>query len=101
MLDEHSLLGAISGASERQLDALTAVRAAVQVTGPDRTAQSIEPFLNEFFRWLRNSSYDDTDRALRRYLLLTITADTRATPEREEALRLVKLAESLRADVGT
>ncbi len=97
MLDPRSF-APIPGARDRQLDALTAVRAAIQVTGPGRTARSIKPFFDEFFRWMRHS-YSDTDRALRAQVLLAITADAEGTPE-HEANKLVTLAQELRSHIG-
>lgn len=80
------------------MDRLMAVRAACQLTGPSRDARAVKAFADQFIRWFRDSS-DETDRALRYQVLLTVTADLEGTSEREAA-RVVKLADDLRSYIG-
>lgn len=88
----------LPGASELQVDRFTAIRAACQVTGPSRDVRQVKTFADQFVRWL-GGGYDDTDRAIRRHVLLTVTADLEGTSEREAA-RIVKLADDLYNYVG-
>lgn len=53
-----------------------------------------ESFADRFMDWLK-AARDDTDREVRRQILLAVTADTLASSERDESKRLMKLAEDL------
>ncbi len=88
--------GAIPGASQRQLNQVAAIRAACQATGPERDFDSVEIFADQFIRWLKDSN-DETDGEVRRQILLSVTADAGAAPERgvARAKKLVKLTDDL------
>lgn len=87
----------IHGADDIQEIRLVAVRAACQVTGPDRTAGDVKDFASEFTRWLRDAR-DDVDREVRFQVLLTVTANMEGYPDRPA--KVVKLADDLRSYVG-
>jgi hypothetical protein len=85
----------LPGLDDRKMDELIALRAACQVTGPPAEARVAKPYIDEFTRWLKDST-STADRLVRRYVLLVVTEGRSAlgTSDRDSS-DVARLADEL------
>ncbi|MCI2421544.1 hypothetical protein MOQ72_29325 [Saccharopolyspora sp. K220] len=72
MVIDANVVTNLPGLDDRRMDNLIALRAACQVSGPPAESRVVRPYIDEFTRWLSGST-SNSDRLIRRYVLLAVT----------------------------